>query len=497
MDVRLDNQSWESASNLILFTGVPNILRVQDDGWQGRASVELSFTGNLQETVTGNSQYSITFLGESITNVMNFETAVNKNFYISNSNETTAYYVAKAFRNCPSIIANFSIRCSGDTVYFSARQKGEIANFELTTNIPTEFYSKSTTEGYSEGELAGGKVTVDVLKEDLEQGTFEYVTTLEKNVHNGEAYFNLSPVLATFAEYERYRAFQLSVNAVNKDGEYSNIYDFDTNYISVGYKANQGEDFLLNEFLQIAANYSRGRDITEDYDNATILYVYEPVIWLSIYAGGTGGFSATTTYLDSAGNFIASGVSTWRNSESAKGLFDLQFPLEARYIYGSGRAFDKAFYIDIQLGNGPKLRYNVIKPLKAAEYAQRIYWRNSKGGISFFDFTGGKTIDNTISTQTYQKQNFDYYDYDAYDRNSKNKPYDIDVNTVYTLKSHLIEADGRWIFNDLILSKRIWTIINDEYYQILIDSLTVNETDSNNLYEATIKFHFSMPPSSM
>ena len=173
----------------------------------------------------------------------------------------------------------------------------------------------------------------------------------------------------------------------------------------------------------------------------------------------------------------------------------MKFNLETMYPYG--RAFDKAFYIDIQLGNGPKLRFNVIKPLKATEYSQRIYWRNCQGGISFFDFTGGKTIDNSISTETYQKQNFDYYDYDMYNRNSLNKPYDIDVNTTYTLKSHLFEADGRWIFNDLILSKRVWTIINGEYYMVIIDSITVDEIDNNNIYQATIKFHFSMPPSSL
>ena len=175
----------------------------------------------------------------------------------------------------------------------------------------------------------------------------------------------------------------------------------------------------------------------------------------------------------------------------------MTFPLTSLYPYG--QAFRDSYYIDIQLGGSAtnKLRYRVIKPLKAAEYCQRILWRNCYGGISFFDFTGGKTIENNITTNTYQKQNFDYYDYDIYTRNELDKPYNIDVKTTYTLKSHLMDADGRWIFNDLLLSKKVWTNINGESYIIIIDSINVDETDNNNIYQATVKFHFSMSPSSL
>ena len=75
------------------------------------------------------------------------------------------------------------------------------------------------------------------------------------------------------------------------------------------------------------------------------------------------------------------------------------------------------------------------------------------------------------------------------------KIYDNKVKYVVSLKSHLFENDGKYVFNDLLQSANVWTNINGQDYAIIIDSVDVNETDQNNIYEATVKYHYSAEPS--
>lgn len=127
------------------------------------------------------------------------------------------------------------------------------------------------------------------------------------------------------------------------------------------------------------------------------------------------------------------------------------------------------------------------------EHCQRIYFRNSYGGISFFDFTGAKSETRDFELQTYNKNNFDYYTSDV---NEREMLYDNDTKYTYTLKSHLIEGDARWIFNDMAQSPYLWTEINGQTYAIILDSISVDEVSTcNNIYEATIKYHLSQKPS--
>jgi hypothetical protein len=134
----------------------------------------------------------------------------------------------------------------------------------------------------------------------------------------------------------------------------------------------------------------------------------------------------------------------------------------------------------------------VIKPLKATEYYQRIYWRNSYNGISFFDFTGAKSETRDLEITTYQKNIFGYY---TDKMNELEKVYNNEVKYNVTLKSHLFENDGKYIFNDLAQSPDVWTVINNETYAIIIDSISVDElSDRNNIYEATLRYRYSMTP---
>lgn len=475
----------EYGSNLVTFTDIPNILKVSDEDYGTYATFTMTFAGDLSASVTGDGQYHITFMNESIRNVITPSNAINKNFYISNSNTSLAASVARAIRNCPTIAANFNIENDDNTVTLTARVIGQVwsnmASGYYETNIPAANLAITGVDGSASSPLHGSKIDVDIYSDN------NYITTLEKNFYNGEAAFNLSPVLTSLAEYGKYHPYTLKVSTISdSDGNYSLLGNVDTNYISVGYMCNQGNKFLFNDYFNLAANYNRGT--SRDFANNTILYVYEPSIDLSFYAGSnTGGMSIVKTYYDSAYNVLTAYTTTWHRTDS-NGLYDLSIPLNEQGY----RFFNDAFYVDIQFGSNDPIRYNVIKPIKATEYGQRILWRNSYGGISFFDFTGKKEETRTVETKTYQKNIFGYYDNPM---NELDRAYDNEVKYQVTLKSHLFENDGKYIFNDLLQSSYVWTRINGENYVIIIDSVDVTETDNNNIYEATVKYHYSQEPS--
>lgn len=467
-----------SPAGLITLTDVPNILKVHGDDGGSRADFTLTFVGDLFSQVTSDGQYTIQLFGETISNVVNPNNAVNKSFYIGRTNASTAASVAKALRNCSTLAANFLVNNNGSVVNITARDNGSMVTGEqwVESNISTQYMTRSGTDGYAD-ELQGGLVDVDVFCNN------EYVTTLEKNFYNGEVAFDMSPLLTTISEVGRIKPYTMSVSSM-KDGVYSSIGSVDTNYTSVGYMCNQGQKYLINGF-QYAQNMSRGKE--REFANNTILYLYKNKVDLSLYTGDSGGYTIKIDYLDSAFNKITPtrerSVRCYSDS-----IDDLTITLD-----DSGNAyFPLAFYVDITISNLPPIRYNVIKPLKATEYSQRILWRNSYGGISFFDFTGQRSETRNLETMTYQKNIFGYYDNPM---NELTKMYDNDVDYVVTLKSHLFENDGKYIFNDLMQSSEVWTEINGETYSIILDSVSCEEQNQNNIYEATVRYKYSQKPS--
>ena len=480
MEITYNNQTTQ---NIITLTDVPNILKVEDESGGTYATLIFVIANNFKSITTSDNQWYITFLGETITNVMSPQNAVNKNFYVSNSNVSTASSMAKAFRNCPTVIANFDVEQVdfgiARGVRLTAKAVGTVwtgISDYLSTNIPSSYLSVSPQDGEAWSDLQGALIDVDVYSDG------NYITTLEKSWYNGEAAFNMSPVLTTISRVGEIVPYTFRISSI-KDGEYATLGNISTNYSTVGYMCNQGYKYLNNDF-SIAQNFSRGT--SREFENNTILYLYEPKINISLYTGNNGGFSYSIDYLDSAFNNITPTITATKRC-SSNSLLDLEFALN----HDGSAHFPSAFYIDLTLGS-LKVRYNVIKPLKATEYGQRILWRNSYGGISFFDFTGQKSETRDVEISTYQKNIFDYY---TDEMNELNKIYDNEVKYTVTLKSHLFEIDGKYIFNDLLQSPLVWTEINGETYAIIIDSVSVDETDNNNVYEATVKYHYSQEPS--
>ena len=476
MNIKYNN--IEGAGNLITFNDVPNILKVSDESGGTYATISFFFNIPLQSyLLLEDGLWYITIMGETITNVTDPSRAINKNFYIAPTNESTNASIVRALRNCPTIAANFNVDFSGSTVTLTAKAVGSLVDeSSFTTNISPVVCITTITDGTSFSDLYGSQISVDVLSDG------EYVTTLQKNFYNGEAAFNVTPVLSTFTEIGKAKPYTLSISST-KNGIYSQIGAITTNYAAQGYMVNQGQKYLDNTYWQYAMNFYRGQARNPIMNN-TILYIYNPTIPISFYRGNSGGGNITITYRDSAYNSVYVQEMTWENIYSSTKLIDMELQLQESIMRN-------CFYIDVAFADNT-IRFNVIKPLQMTEYCQRILWRNSYGGISFVDLTGQKTETRELNLQTYQKNIFDYYTDPV---NELEKVYDNDVEYQVTLRSHLFEEDGKWVYNDLIQSPYVWTEIHGEKYAIILESVSVEETDNNGVYQATVRYRYSQKPS--
>lgn len=483
MEITYNNRSVGNASNLMTFTDIPNILTVTDVQSSSPAILYLIPSSSLATITSSDGQWYITFMGETITNVVDYHNAVNKGFYISSLSMSTAASMAKAFRNCPTVVANFLIERttinSTPCVKLTARRNGSASlSSNLSTNIESQYLGQRIEEGTpnvdSQDNLYNSMINLDIFSGG------NYITTLEKNFYKDSCSFNLSPVLTTFADLGHARPYTIAVSSI-KNGTYTSIGNIPENYIVTGYMCNQGEKYIaLGNSIIIAQNVSRGtsRSVT----NNTLLYVYGNSIPLSYYTMA-GSTTVTVTYRTSAYNVIA--TESFSHTFGNDRLHNTTIQLNPTHM-------QSAFYVDVAIGDNT-LRYNVIKPKKATEYYQRIYWRNSYGGVAFFDFTGARSETRDVEVSTYEKNIFDYY---TNTKNELEKIYDNSIKYNVTLKSHLFENDGKYVFNDLAQSPDVWTVVNGETYAIIIDSVSVEElSDRNNIYEATVRYHYSQHPS--
>ena len=464
----------------VCLTDVPNIVRLIDEDYGTYALITMTFDSTLDDETTYDGQWQITVMGNTITNVMNYQNAVGRAFYVAQGSGTAAS-VARALRNCPTVYGTFKIYNDLTSVYLKAREKGSvIGNNFITTNISDQYFEYRATDGTSTTDLTNALIDVDIIGKD-ENDNDDYITTLEKTFANGEASFNISPVLATMAEFGKTKPFKLQVSKL-KEGEYTIIQTIDGNYVSVGYMCNQGYKCvpLANGSLTLAQNVLRGDSASGDETNKMPLYICDPHITVSFYAKQMGGMSVTVDYLDSAFNVTHTDETTWRNSDSSRLLKDYTIDLDGRYFFG-------AHYIDLSLGGQYKLRYQVIKPLNASGYNYRIYWRNEYGGISWADMSGDKIVSNTLEQELYKKQAFDYY---VTDELGLERQYSSDVDETVTLQSHLMVKDGTYIFESLLKSPKAWIVENDKKHIIIIDRINLEDVEED-IYRVSVTYRKS------
>ena len=473
MNITYNNLS--SPSNILTFTEVPNILKISENVTGTKCTIQFSMSNGLRQTVTGDSQYYITLFGETISNVMAPESANNKRFYISDDAESTAMSIARAFRNCGGLNADFDIFGNGGTVEIIAKTIGKkitTANY-LQRNIPGDKMSVSVQDGSSTSILLNSKIQVDVYNSN-ESSVNNFITTLEKNWYGDECAFDMSPVLSTFSEYGQTQPYTFVLNVFRDNGEWQNQGTVSGN-TTIGYHANQSDKYKYAQGAQMLLNKNRGTNGT------MILYTYNNVIPYSVLCGiDTSGWNVKVSVKDSAFNEVYANTSTSSRTTSNM-IVDTNATIPQT-------AIKNGYYVDITVGT-QTTRFNIIKPLKATEYYQRILWRNEYGGISFFDFTGSRSESDSVDIETYEKNIFDYHDNNEFERKMI---YKNDYKKSVSLTSHLLEEDGKWIFNSLMRSKKVWTTINGKTYYIIPKSIDVQEDQTyNNIYTAKLTYEYS------
>ena len=473
MNITYNNLS--SPSNILTFTEIPNILKISENVTGTKCTIQFSMSNGLRQTVTGDSQYYITLFGETISNVMAPESANNKRFYISDDAESTAMSIARALRNCGSLNADFYIFGNGSTVDIIAKTIGKkitTANY-LQRNIPGDKMSVSVQDGSSTSILLNSKIQVDVYNSNA-ASVNNFITTLEKNWYGDECAFDMSPVLSTFSEYGQTQPYTFVLNVFRDNGEWQNQGTVSGN-TTIGYHANQSDKYKYAQGVQMLLNKNRGTNGT------MILYTYNNVIPYSVLCGSdTGGWNVKVSVKDSAFNEVYANTSTSSRTTSNM-IVDTNATIPQT-------AIKNGYYVDITVGT-QTTRFNIIKPLKATEYYQRILWRNEYGGISFFDFTGSRSESDSVDIETYEKNIFDYHDNNEFERKMI---YKNDYKKSVSLTSHLLEEDGKWIFNSLMRSKKVWTTINGKTYYIIPKSIDVQEDQTyNNIYTAKLTYEYS------
>lgn len=473
---------------LITFTDVHNIIQVKENVSGTKASLELCVQGNWKASVSAESQYYFTIFGETITNTMSPSLATNKKFYIAEDKGDTAISIARALRNCSSLSAQYLIttgttNIKGDTVIITSKTIG-YKNFakSIDRNIPSTYLLVGTVSNGSADENYGNyfnsKIDVEIYKGA--ESVSKYVTTLEKNFYNNECSFDVTPVIATMVEPTRenqaIKPYKMKVNKLASDGSYDELGIVNA-YVTYGYLANQSQRYLPLEDITVLSN-------SKTTDRGGLLYLYDKYVDFSVLlSDAVNGLALTVAYLDNAMNRIDTVVHMIPIKVAQVTIRDFHLDLDSNLLAQST-------YIEVYVSSKtPQLRYQVIKPLKATENNQRVYWRNEYGGISFFDFTGQHTESDSIDIETFEKNIFDYYDTNEFERK---KVYSNKVEKTVKLKTHLMEKDGIYIFNSLIRTKKAWTVVNDKVHYIIPKNVEVNEDQSyNDIYTATFTYTYS------
>ena len=500
--MKITYNGMTDAKNTVSFTRLPNILKIKENNNGTPASATITISDLSR--VTSTKEYTLIINGVKLISTLSLVNAGGNKFYLSNSNSDktiVAYKLVETLRGLSTLPLNYDITLAtasdgtlSPVITIMAKNNG--MQFDLNiegTLIDNNIATVSFTSGTSSSNLLKGimnKVLVEVYQVDnpstqdkigsttYQMGT--YLTTLTKEAFGEEVSFDLSPLFSAITDYNTLSEVNLYIYIMN-DNTLTLAGIMKDIYFTTGYMVNQGVNYLPVPSTQLAQNVSRGT--TKSTINNSILYVYQPTIQFTLYVPFATPAAKTINfkvyYINSANIPIKTTTTSYYIVKS----------MTSPVINLDQSLFDRSFYIDVEIPDVGKLRYNVIKPLKATDEIQRVYWTNSYGGISFFDFTGTRTETRKTKVDYYQQNLFDYYDKDSA---QLNKVYNKDVSITVSLSTHSIEKDGTWQFFDLQNSSNAWTYVNGKKYFITITDLKITESQVNDIYTATVEYEYSM-----
>lgn len=498
--MRITLNGIENPNNIITFTNCPTILTVSDS-WTGTRARSVIDVKNLSSVRTP-EEYTISVGDYIIRGTSDLTKSVGNRFYLTSSNTLAnrvlvARKIVDAISSLGGITMSYRVWQDSDTngqllprVIVEAIGVG-IGNVIIRINdpMPSGIVTIDGTMGSITSIFNGNitnKIHVDIYKNNSQvnriNGTTwtrgSFIARMEKNVWGGSVSFDLSNIFNTESEIGTLSEYEIIIYS-EIDGRITALGDLKNIYATPGYFVNQGGSFIPKfTGCYLAQNVSRGNSVGGV--NKSILYVYYNSIVFSLYADNSmSTVSCTIDYLNSS---QASLGTEKQNIFCGNNLNTFTLSLNQLLLQQSS-------YIDLNIPNVGKLRYNVIKPIHATDETQRIYWTNSYGGTSFFDFTGTRTEERKTDIETYERSLYDYYNSN---RQELKKIYSKEVKITVTLTTHNIVKDGTWQLFDLQNSYNAWTTVNGKEYAIHITDIQVDETDVAGIYTAQIEYEYSM-----
>lgn len=484
-------------NNIVCFSYAPTILELSSNTGGSYTIHQFDFDSTFSG-IGYSDNYYIKINNVTLNRVSTISQAKGYYFYMTDTSDAIKQKLmletlADAIKRIPEVLAGYEAYVVSDNdgkrtnrLMIKSIELGNNTPLTIEHNIP--FLKQSTQTGTASTEFKDGSVNIEIYKmanaakpkyTTTLKGT--YITTLSKHTANDEKVrFDLSPIFASLTNDGEVGHFNLFIYN-RTDTAITEIQYLDKIYNVNGYLINQGGEYIseLNS-AKIALNAQRGTN--RDFLNNTILYVYDQTIPVSVYA--TNGVNVLNYKIKYVGSDTTTLIEVEKTANLTKPLNHLDIELSANYL-------SQAKYVDIVFTsyNLGTLRFNVIKPIRATDECQRVYWYNSWGGISFFDFTGNRTEERKVTNTTYQDSILNYYDNDI---NEREYVYEKENEITVKLTTHNIVKDAQWHLFDLQQSRNAWTYINGEKYRIIVSDLTITETSVTDIYTATIEYTYSM-----
>lgn len=490
----------ENPNNIITFTNCPTILTVSDS-WTGTRARSVIEVASLSSVKTP-EEYTISVGDYIIRGTGDLTKSVGNRFYITSSNTLAnrvlvARKIVDAINSLGGITMSYRVwqdsnsigqlipRVIVEAIGVGIDNVGIHINDPMPSGIVTIDSTMGSISSIFNGSITN-KIHVDIYKNNIPENRINgttwtrgsFIAQLEKTVWGGSVSFDLSSIFNTESEIGTLSEYEIIVYS-EVDGSITALGDLKNIYATPGYFVNQGGAFIPNfTGCYLAQNVSRGNSVGGV--NQSILYVYYNSIVFSLYADiSMGTVECTINYLN---NSQASLGTETQNIFCGNNLNTFTLTLNQFF-------FQQSSYVDLTIPNVGTLRYTVVKPIHATDETQRIYWTNSYGGTSFFDFTGTRTEERKTDIETYERSLYDYY---TSDRQELKKIYSKEVKITVTLTTHNIVKDGTWQLFDLQNSYNAWTTVNGKEYAIHITDIQVDETDVAGIYTAQIEYEYSM-----
>ena len=463
MDVTLNGYN---RSGLYLFDGIPNIVEFSSLGYSASGA---QLTVGLFE-VTPAEGLSLTINGETITSVLSQSEAGPRQFGTNCTAEGLANNICRALMSIPSLASSYSmtfnargeviIRALGSGLGTAITYSSDIPLVDFTYIAPTA----SNSPSYVEVNVSRNNPSVSA--------------NMSKSVVSDNVRFDISGVLGSMSEEGNAVPVSVTCRTVDAEGNVTRLpalYE----HVVQGWHDKGHPDYVVS--APFIAQNLKGAPARDVYNNTILYAMKNSDIGISWCSDATDTLSVSYSVYDSAFNTLAYGTISRAFSQYEIGEF---------IIPASVTDEDFAWYLSVTLPDSSIVRYNLIHD-DMSDKCFRICWRNSMGGVSFFDFTGEMSEKTDISSEYMYDEGSSYgYYSDEYRHDAA--LYSQEAVKTYTVQSHIIEEAGCPILDDLASSRLVWTEFEGRKYMLLVTGVEKVKVSSNGTYRIKATFKYSV-----